>query len=72
MRRTNPVVAAALALGLAIGAAACEERGEEGALEETGEAIDTGVHGAIKAHYKLLNEKDLPLPVDYLVGATGA
>lgn len=39
---------------------------------ETGEALDTGVHGAIKAHYKLLNEKDLPLPVDYLVGATGA
>ena len=39
---------------------------------ETGAAIDTGVHGAIKAHYKLLNEKDLPLPVDYLVGATGA
>lgn len=38
----------------------------------TGEAFETGVHGAIKAHYKLLNEKDLPLPVDYIVGATGA
>ena len=39
---------------------------------EAGDAIDTGVHGAIKSHYKLLNEKDLPLPVDYIVGATGA
>lgn len=39
---------------------------------ETGAAFDTGVHGAIKAHYKLLGEKDLPLPVDYIVGATGA
>ena len=39
---------------------------------ETGDTFDTGVHGAVKAHYKLLNEKDLPLPVDYIVGATGA
>jgi hypothetical protein len=39
---------------------------------ETGETLDTGVHGAVKTHYRLLNEKDLPLPVDYLVGATGA
>lgn len=39
---------------------------------ETGEAFDTGVHGAIKAHYKLHDEKNLPLPVDYIVGATGA
>ena len=39
---------------------------------ETGDAIDTGVHGPIKAHYKLEHEKDLPLPVDYMVGATGA
>ena len=38
----------------------------------TGDAFETGVHGAIKAHYKLLNEKDLPLPVDYIAGATGA
>ncbi|HEX6557944.1 MAG TPA: hypothetical protein VF021_00735 [Longimicrobiales bacterium] len=38
----------------------------------TGESFDTGVHGAIKAHYKLFDEKDLPLPVDYIVGATGA
>ena len=39
---------------------------------ETGDAFDTGVHGAIKAHYKLDDQKDLPLPVDFLVGATGA
>ena len=39
---------------------------------ETGHAFDTGVHGAIKAHYKLEHAKDLPLPVDYMVGATGA
>lgn len=39
---------------------------------EIGAGFDTGVHGAIKAHYKLLDEKDLPLPVDYIVGATGA
>jgi hypothetical protein len=38
----------------------------------TGDAFETGVHGAIKAHYRLDNEKDLPLPVDYIVGATGA
>lgn len=38
----------------------------------TGEHFDTGVHGAVKEHYKLLDEKNLPLPVDYIVGATGA
>lgn len=38
----------------------------------TGHSFDTGVHGPIKAHYRLDNEKDLPLPVDYIVGATGA
>jgi hypothetical protein len=37
-----------------------------------GHTFDTGVHGAIKEHYKLLDQKDLPLPVDYIVGATGA
>ena len=37
-----------------------------------GTSFDTGVHGAIKAHYRLDNEKDLPLPVDYIAGATGA
>ena len=39
---------------------------------ETGHVFETGVHGPIKAHYKLEHEQDLPLPVDYMVGATGA
>ena len=38
----------------------------------SGDAFDVGVHGAIKEHYKLHNEPDRPLPVDYLGGAAGA
>lgn len=38
---------------------------------EAGGAIDFGVHGAIKSHYKLDGAPDLPLPVDYTVAATG-
>lgn len=38
----------------------------------SGQQFDVGVHGAIKAHYRLDNEADRPLPVDYLVGAAGA
>lgn len=37
---------------------------------ETGEALDMGVHGPIKALYNI-DAKDLPLPVDYMVAATG-
>ncbi|MEJ2152163.1 MAG: hypothetical protein P8Y29_04230 [Gemmatimonadota bacterium] len=33
-----------------------------------GGAFDMGVHGAIKAHYKL-DTPDLPLPVDYVVAS---
>ena len=40
MVRTNPVIAAALTLGLAFGAAACSESNQDGALEEAGEAIE--------------------------------
>lgn len=36
----------------------------------TGETFDVGVHGPIKEHYKLTDQKNLPLPVDYIVGAT--
>lgn len=36
-----------------------------------GQPIDLGVHGSIKEHYKL-GGPDLPLPVDYVVAATGA
>ena len=37
---------------------------------EVGASFDMGVHGAIKEHYNL-DTKDLPLPVDYIVAATG-
>ena len=37
-----------------------------------GEAVEFGVHGSIKEHYNLDSEPDLPLPVDFLVAATGA
>ena len=36
-----------------------------------GHAADFGVHGPIKDHYKLSPERELPLPVDYIVAATG-
>jgi hypothetical protein len=36
----------------------------------TGLELDMGVHGPIKEHYRL-DAKDLPLPVDYIVAATG-
>jgi hypothetical protein len=39
---------------------------------EHGTELDFGVHGPIKRHFKLDNAKDLPLPVDYIVAATGA
>ncbi len=35
-----------------------------------GTVFDMGVHGAIKAHYQI-DSPDLPLPVDYMVAATG-
>ena len=38
---------------------------------ETGHAVDVGVHGPIKSHFRLDAERDLPLPVDYVVAATG-
>jgi hypothetical protein len=36
---------------------------------ETGVAIDFGVHGPLKEHYRI-DAKDLPLPVDYIVACT--
>jgi hypothetical protein len=36
---------------------------------EAGTQVDFGVHGAVKAHYGLSDEPNLPLPVDYLVAA---
>ena len=38
---------------------------------EAGATVEYGVHGPIKLHYKLDHEPDLPLPVDYIVAATG-
>jgi len=38
---------------------------------ESGEILDMGVHGPIAVHYKLAPERALPLPVDYIVAATG-
>lgn len=35
-----------------------------------GTEFSMGVHGPIKEHYRL-DAKDLPLPVDYIVAATG-
>ncbi len=34
-----------------------------------GTAIDFGVHGPIKSHFRLDHEPDRPLPVDYIVAA---
>jgi hypothetical protein len=42
------------------------------AVLEDGTTVEFGVHGPIKAHYRLDDEKDLPLPVDYIAAATGA
>lgn len=36
---------------------------------QDGTQVDFGVHGPIKAHYRLDNEPDRPLPVDYIVAA---
>lgn len=38
---------------------------------EDGTTFDMGVHGAVKTMYRLDDEKNLPLPVDYIVAATG-
>lgn len=36
---------------------------------EEGTTLEFGVHGAIKNHYGLHDQPNLPLPVDYLVAA---
>jgi hypothetical protein len=36
-----------------------------------GAEVDLGVHGPVTAHYGLRPERELPLPVDYIVAATG-
>jgi hypothetical protein len=42
----------------------------QAALED-GTTVDFGVHGPVKSYYRLDNETNLPLPVDYMVAATG-
>lgn len=37
----------------------------------TGETIDMGVHGPIVELFRLAPDHPLPLPVDYIVAATG-
>ena len=37
----------------------------------TGQTIEMGVHGEIARHFKLDAAPSLPLPVDYIVAATG-
>lgn len=44
---------------------------ERRATLPTGDSITFGVHGPIAAHYKLPLDHPLPLPVDYIVAATG-
>jgi hypothetical protein len=36
-----------------------------------GETLDMGVHGPIVTFFKLSPPRELPLPVDYIVAATG-
>ena len=45
--------------------------GERRAVLPTGETVRFGVHGPIAAHYRLDPVDPLPLPVDYVVAATG-
>jgi hypothetical protein len=42
------------------------------AFMDAGGQFDTGVHGEIKKHFRLDDQPDLPLPVDFVVAATGA
>lgn len=37
----------------------------------TGQDFEMGVHGPVMDMYKLSPERPLPLPVDYIVAATG-
>jgi hypothetical protein len=48
-----------------------EERHHRRARLEAGPEIDMGVHGAVREYYKLIDAPNLPLPVDYIVAATG-
>jgi len=36
-----------------------------------GASADMGVHGPVVQHYRLSPERELPLPVDFIVAAAG-
>ena len=36
-----------------------------------GDPVDMGVHGPVKELYNLVDAKNLPLPVDFIVASTG-
>jgi len=36
-----------------------------------GYTADFGVHGPVRQHFKLEPDREFPLPVDYIVAATG-
>lgn len=38
---------------------------------EDGTVVEFGVHGVVRDYFRLTGEKNLPLPVDYIVAATG-
>jgi hypothetical protein len=40
-------------------------------LADLGVPVDCGVHGPVKRRYRLDDARDLPLPADYIVAATG-
>lgn len=46
------------------------DSGHRQARLESGPTVDFGVHGPVKQHYRLTHP-DRPLPVDYVVAATG-
>ena len=43
----------------------------QGTLED-GTTVDFGVHGLIKEHFRLHDQPDRPLPVDYIVASAAA
>ena len=63
--RRGPVTLYTSSVSITKGAA------ERQAVLPTGETIRFGVHGPVAAHYKLDPVDPLPLPVDYVVAATG-
>lgn len=49
----------------------CPGRLHRRAALAAGATFDMGVHGPVVSFYRLAPERELPLPVDYIVAATG-